>query len=162
MVAYLFEAPLAHESESVFEGELESKRPYNARFMQSMAQRILGTPKHPLRFLVNPGTGWWWATSPWAKAAQHHPAVQAGHGDSSWAVRGGAKGMRERLYIEDAGFNQTVANTLERKGGIVGHTGVLIGGVPVELATARMWANLGLLPPSVLAKAPPSQGWTPP
>ena len=138
-----------------------AKRPYNRRFMEQMLRTILADARHPLGFLVDRRAGHWRATTPWTDAAQHYPAVQAGHGDSSWVVRGKLRGARERLYIEDAHQNQLMGRTVERQGGYIKHGGVLLGGVPVELNTARLWVKYGFLPARILARAPYSPGWTP-
>ena len=44
---------------------------------------------------------------------------------------------------------------------VVEKSGVLIGGVPVELRTAIMWENLGLLPPGTVSGAAASEGYVP-
>ncbi len=125
--------------------------------------RIVSTPQHPLRFLVDPVRlefhGQFGSRHKRAIVNEDHPTVQAGHLVS---FHGLADVAHERLALQDADFNQEQNYTVERPGirGIVFSTAVEIGGVPVESRTAQMWENVGVLvPKGIVAAAPASLGW---
>ncbi len=132
-------------------------------FMRWALARILGTPGHPLEFLVDPTTKDWHSRlgSRHRKALKNEQfsPVQAGHLVS---FHGLEEAAHERLALQDADDNQEQNYTIETSGrrGIVVATAVEIGGVPVELRTARMWENVGVLkPPGTVAAASPHPGW---
>ncbi len=127
------------------------QRPYNQRFSQICVNQILSKTGHPLSFLVDPKTQWWRATRHGKKV----PSIQIGHAESLHA-RG-----RERLFLEDADYNQLSNWKGERYGVIFQKTGVLIKGVHVEYRTAKMWESIGLLPKGTVASSPRSEGWRP-
>jgi hypothetical protein len=85
--------------------------------------------------------------------------VQPGHLVS---FHGLADVANERLALEDADFNQEKNYTVEthHRGGITMTTAILIGGIPVEVATAGMWERVGELKPTgIVAGAQSSPGW---
>ena len=126
-------------------------RPYNQRFSQMCVNHILSRPGHRLAFLVDPRTRWWRATS----HGKDVPGVQVGHAESLHA------GGPERLFLEDADFNQLSNWKGEGRGVIFQKYGVVIDGVHVEDRTARMWESVGLLPAGTVARSPRSNGWMP-
>jgi hypothetical protein len=126
-------------------------RKYNQRFSRICINRILSTPTHPLRFLVDKKTRRWLAT----RHGKEEPSVQIGHLESLHS------GAHERLCLEDADFNQMSNWRGERQGAIFSKSCVLIGGVHVELRTASMWESLGLLRKGTVATAQRSNGWEP-
>lgn len=129
-----------------------TKRAHNRAFAREMLRKILDEPTHLLGFLVDRDAGTWLGRS---HLDEEVPSMQVGHGTSLHS------GAEERLYLEDALFNQ-LSNWLgETKGVIFEKSGVLIGGVPVELRTAIMWENLGLLPPGTVSGAAASEGYVP-
>lgn len=124
-----------------------------AMFMRWALQEILAAgAMHPLAFLVDPVTRNWRAR--W-HANEHAPAVQAGHLQSFHS------GAPERLALEDADQNQLKNWTVENRwrGGITLTTAVVIGGIPVEKATATLWERLSLLPEGTTMNARPHPGW---
>ena len=131
-----------------------NKRIHNPRFAAEMLHRILAVQSHPLNFMVDrsEGQGKW-------KARRVHghnaPSFQVGHAES---LHGGAA---ERLFVEDADFNQLSNWTGECKGVIFQKTGVVIGNVHVELRTAQTWERMGLLPKDTVESAVNSTGWDP-
>lgn len=127
-------------------------RPYNQRFAAEMLERILAVNPHPLDFLVDRASGAWRAKRVHGREV---PSFQVGHAES---LHGGAA---ERLFIEDADFNQLSNWTGESKGVIFQKPGVLIGRVHVELATAQMWERLGLIPRGTVKASVVSHGWLP-
>jgi putative RNase toxin 5 of polymorphic toxin system len=132
-------------------------------FMRWALAAILAKPGHPLGFLVDPVTKDWHSRLGSrhrdAFRNEHFPAVQAGHLVSFHDLDDVAN---ERLALQDADFNQEQNYSVETHGrrGIVISPAIEIGGVPVELRTARMWENVGVLAPKgTVAKAKPHQGW---
>lgn len=105
---------------------------------------------HPLIFLVDLATRSWKAR----KLYTPEPTVQAGHLTSRHS------GEPERLALEDSMFNQMSSHVGESKGAIFFKSAVLIGNVPVELRTTRMWERLGELPEGTVKTAAVSSGWT--
>ncbi len=129
-----------------------NKRIHNPRFALEMLRRILAVANHPLNFLVDRPAGKWRARR---VHGQDAPSFQVGHAQS---LHGGAA---ERLFIEDADFNQLSNWTGESKGVIFEKTGVLIGQVHVELRTAQQWERLELLTWGTVEAAVVSTGWDP-
>jgi hypothetical protein len=76
------------------------------------------------------------------------PIVQVGHQGAF------AAGVPERLMLEDAGLNQRTGQTIESKGAYSFKDAVVIGGVPVDVASAQQWERLGLLPRGTVARSP--------
>lgn len=126
-------------------------RVHNQHFSQICLTQILARPGHPLRFLVDSRTRRWRAT----RHGSADPAVQVGHLQSLHA------GGPERLCLEDADFNQLSNWRGERQGAVFTKSCVLIGGVHVELRTAKMWEATGMLPIGTVARSPRSDGWNP-
>jgi hypothetical protein len=133
--------------------DMESSRDriYNQRFSQLCLTQILAKPGHALEFLVDRSTRHWIARKHGSKAA----SIQIGHAESLHA------GGPERLFLEDADFNQLSNWKGERQGVIFSKRGVLIDGVPVEYRTAMMWESVGKLPAGTVARSPRSSGWIP-
>lgn len=104
-------------------------------------------PQHPLQFLIDAGGNW---KGRWGW--QDSLAVQAGHATSRFS------GLTERFLLEDADYNQ-MRSTPERGGHILTRTGIEIGGVPVEMETARYWQQRGLLKGFDIYSAPRTWGW---
>jgi RHS repeat-associated protein len=126
-------------------------RRFNQRFARAQLRTILSSSEHPLSFLVSRATQSWLGRSVWST----EPAVHVGHATSFHS------GAEERLYLEDPFFNN-LSNWLgESLGVIFEKSGVLIGDVPVELRTANLWENLGLLPTGTVVNAAASQGYIP-
>lgn len=132
-------------------------------FMRWALAAILAKPGHPLLFLIDPvAKDWHSRLGSRHKDAfrnEHFPTVQAGHLVSFHGLDDAA---HERLALQDADFNQEQNYTVETRGrrGIVISTAIEIGGVPVELRTARMWENVGVLvPKGSVAAARPHPGW---
>jgi hypothetical protein len=131
----------------------QSKALRDAFMRHALVQIMAGYPPgttHPLIFLVDLSTRNW-------KARQLYtldPTVQAGHLTSRHS------GEPERLALEDSMFNQMSSHVGESKGAIFFKSAVLIGNVPVELRTARMWERLGALPQGTVDIAAVSSGWT--
>ena len=131
-------------------------------FMRWARQQIIaGGETHPLAFLID------WVRQDWlarhgsrrAGASEHLPAVQAGHLVSFHSL---ADVANERFALEDADFNQEKNYSVEMRhiGGFVETTAVEIGGVPVEVVTARMWENVNVLKPKgIVGKAATHPGW---
>ena len=82
------------------------RRAHNQRFSHLMLRKILETSDHPLGFLVHPVTKSWYAV----RHGSEHPSVQIGHAESFHA------GGPERLFLEDADFNQLSSWKGERHG----------------------------------------------
>ncbi|MCP4570769.1 MAG: hypothetical protein GY838_00295 [bacterium] len=78
-----------------------------------------------------------------------------GHAESLHA------GGPERLFLEDADFNQMSNWCGERQGAVFRKPCVSIGGIPVDSRTARMWESIGALPSNTVASSPQGGGWTP-
>jgi hypothetical protein len=131
-----------------------AKRKYNRSFMNEQLKTILGTPGHPLKFLVDPVTDNWRSRQKYSFL----PTVQAGHLTSLHSLSPGAA---ERLALEDSTFNQWSNDRGESQGGIFLKDAVIIQGVFVELRTALQWANAGFLTPEVVGNALFSSGWRP-
>jgi hypothetical protein len=123
--------------------------PMNFRARMERARGIIvdGGPAHPLHFLLDAG-GFWKGRWGW----QDEVAVQAGHATSRFS------GLTERFMLEDADYNQ-MRSTPESRGIILARTAVEIGGVPVEMETARYWQQMGLLPGFDLRAAARTWGW---
>lgn len=131
-----------------------NKRIHNPRFAAEMLHRILAVEDHPLNFMVDRsgGHGKWKARR---VHGQDAPSFQVGHATSLHS------GAAERLFVEDADFNQLSNWRGETQGAIFEKPGVLIGGVHVELRTAKMWEGTGLLPKDTVENAVNSKGWDP-
>ncbi len=114
----------------------------------ALRQILAGGADHPLANLVDFTLRNWRARR---HGHEHAPAVQIGHLVSFHS------GAPERLALEDADQNQFKNWTIENRWrqGIAITTAVLIGGVPVEKATAQRWERLGVLKPGTTAKARP-------
>jgi Bacterial toxin 5 len=75
------------------------------------------------------------------------PIVQVGHQGAF------AAGVPERLMLEDAGLNQHSGRTIESKGAYSFKDAVMIGEVPVDVASAQQWERLGLLRRGTVARS---------
>jgi hypothetical protein len=116
--------------------------------MDQAREQIATTPDHPLQKLLDENGDWRGRTH-----LTEEPTVQAGHLVSRHA------GFEERFALEDSYYNQQTSWVAESKGAIAVKPAVDIGGVPVELRTAEMWARTGVLDPAVLAQATAHAGW---
>jgi hypothetical protein len=67
--------------------------------------------------------------------------------------------MPEILALEDSTFNQWSSNVGETQGAVFEKSAVSIGGIPVELRTARLLEGAGLLPPGTVSSSPIHPGW---
>ena len=143
-----------YEENYSLEQKVKRIRKYNAKFMREQLKKI--HKDHELYFLIDPKTGTWKGR----KHGMEVPAVQVGHGDTLSKLPSGAP---ERIYIEDADFNQysNWFGETKSKGAIFKKTGVDIGGVPVERRTALMWERLGKLKKGTVENAPIHEGWIP-
>ncbi|HIK56975.1 MAG TPA: hypothetical protein IGS37_17650 [Synechococcales cyanobacterium M55_K2018_004] len=131
------------------------------------ALRRVSHPRHPLHFLVvrrrlpNGQVTYDWRKTTRITASgrrqtgrydyQGHetgPIVQVGHQGAF------AAGVPERLMLEDAGLNQQSGQTIESRGAYSFKDAVLIGGVPVDVASAQQWERLGLLRRGIVARSP--------
>jgi Bacterial toxin 5 len=127
-------------------------RAFNTMFMDEMLEKILADKEHILGFLVDRKRGKWKGRT---HADPKSMAVQAGHKVSFHS------GEPERLFLENADFNQCSNWYGESKGAIFHKEGVVIGGAPIERRTAEQCERLGLLPKGTVANAPVHTGWTP-
>ena len=128
------------------------RRRHNTTFMAWVRAMIASQDDHPLKFLLSPKGDRFLGRR---HGSEFYPTVQAGHAIS---FHGGAP---ERLFVEDADFNQMSNWRGERQGYIFEKTGVNIHGVPVERSTAEQWERLGLLPTGTVGKCPIHMGWRP-
>ncbi|WP_457061754.1 polymorphic toxin type 5 domain-containing protein [Kribbella sp. CWNU-51] len=85
----------------------------------------------------------------------HEPTVQVGHLTSLHS------GAPEFLALEDSTFNQWSNHVGETQEAVFAKTAVLIGGIPVEYRTAKLWQRAGKLPGIKFEELKPSQGWQP-
>ena len=133
-------------------------------FLRSTLRQI-SNPHHPLHFLVvarrlpNGQVTYDWrkTTRTTARGRQqtgryegneHGPVIQVGHQGAF------AAGVPERLMLEDADLNQQTGRTIESKGAYSFKDAVMIGGVPVDVASAQQWERLGLLNRGTVAQSP--------
>lgn len=133
-------------------------------FLQAALQRI-SNPQHPLHFLVVPRRlpggrliyDWRKTTRRTARGRiqigryeghEHGPVVQVGHQGAF------AAGVPERLMLEDADLNQLSGRTIESRGAFSFKDAVIIGGIPVDVASAQLWERLGLLGRGTVARSP--------
>jgi len=126
-------------------------RSHNPIFAKEQLKTILDTPGHPLKFLVDEKTGNWTSRRDSADV----PSMQVGHMVSLHS------GTPERLALQDSGQNQAAAHVGESRGCIFHNEAILIGGVPVEKESAKLWERLGELPEGTVAAAEPHPGWSP-
>jgi hypothetical protein len=135
-------------------------------FLQEALRRV-SHPRHPLHFLVVPRCRpdgqlrYQWRTTTRTTASgrrqtgrynyQGHetgPIVQVGHQGAF------AAGVPEQLMLEDAGLNQQTGQNIESRGAYSFKDAVIIGGVPVDVASAQQWERLGLLSRGTVARSP--------
>ncbi|MFF5296341.1 SpvB/TcaC N-terminal domain-containing protein [Paractinoplanes globisporus] len=129
-----------------------NKRAFNATTRAKMGRLIARTPGHILAPLVDPVTEKFYSgvMGEWDK-----PSIQMGHATSLHS------GAAEKLFIEDTEFNQIASNTAESKGISIERPGVDLGGIPVEMRTARLLERIYDWPKGTVDAAPPSTGWDP-
>ena len=133
-------------------------------FLRNALRRIRH-PRHPLHFLVvtrrlpNGQVTYDWRKTTRTTASgrrqtgryegnEHGPVIQVGHQGAF------AAGVPERLMLEDADLNQQTGRTIESKGAYSFKDAVMIGGVPVDVASAQQWERLGLLRRGTVARSP--------
>ncbi|WP_372633668.1 SpvB/TcaC N-terminal domain-containing protein [Fodinibius sp.] len=136
--------------------DIQYRRGLNqAKFRRDAARKIRSDEDHPLRFLLDED-----GTLRSGRGREELPSVEAGHMRSKYVLD---ESDPDRLVLEDADFNSWTGRSVEsRRGWVDDAEGVLIGGnsgVPVDLETARMWEELGLLTEGTVAGAPPIRGW---
>jgi Bacterial toxin 5 len=116
------------------------------------AKKIASDPDHPLRFLLD-------AQGKFKSQAgfKHHELidrpdiVQMGH------IASDKLGSTERLMLQGAWENQLNNVTIEgpRVGGaVLEQRAIDIGGIAVDLKTARFWEQIGWLKPGTVKAAP--------
>ncbi len=153
---------------SLFVTQPPRRRPRTSTraFLRDALRRV-SHPRHPLHFLVvrrrlpNGQVTYDWRKTTRITASgrrqtgrydyQGHetgPIVQVGHQGAF------AAGVPERLMLEDAGLNQQSGQTIESRGAYSFKDAVLIGGVPVDVASAQQWERLGLLRRGIVARSP--------
>ncbi|AKJ32072.1 hypothetical protein AAW51_5381 [Caldimonas brevitalea] len=143
--------------------------PARRRFRGWALREIARDPAHLLRFLIEPkpsGKGMRFLVPP---TREHHNLiggdyVESGHLTSNWSLGSGATAAPEHLALQDAYSNQLDNVSIEQRhiGGFAERKAIDIGGVPVELRTARMWESEGKLPAGTVAGAKPHTGWVVP
>jgi hypothetical protein len=140
------------------------KRGSNTRRFMTMAlrhiaQQVQKDPHYILGFLVEwdvgPNGQPDWSTVRWRSRAHlsEQPTVQAGHLTSFHS------GAEERLALEDSWFNQVSSQRGETQGAIFQKSAVLLGGLPVEYRTAKMWESGRKWHPGTVDEALASLGW---
>lgn len=127
--------------------------------LRHIAQQLQKDPKYILAFLVEWDTGPNgqpdWSTVRWRSRTHlsQEPTVQAGHLTSFHS------GAEELLALEDSWFNQVSSQRGETQGAIFHKSAVVLGGLPVEYRTAKMWESVLKWPPGTVDDAPASLGW---
>jgi hypothetical protein len=120
-------------------------------FRRDVEKLIAADKDHPLRFLLSESDRFKGSRLPHSELIDNPDLVQMGHVASKKA------GGPEYVVIQDAWSNQIDNITIEHpsKGGIKVSTPVVdIGGVGVDLRTAKMWETEGFLKGVDLDKAP--------
>ena len=121
-----------------------------ASFRNKAESAIRNTPNHPLKFLLDEN-GKFKPTRglKHSELADKPDLVQMGHITSKKA------GQAERVVLQDAYGNQFSNVTVETpsKGSHMENVAVDIGGIGVELETAKLWVKARLLSPEILANA---------
>jgi len=126
-------------------------RVYNTMFRKFALREITQAEGgHLLDFLIDPTTGEFYL----GNLHTPDPVWEAGHAVSLHS------GAPELLLIEDSMFNQLSSHVGESRGHIFQKSGVVIGGLPVELRSALMYESLGLLPEGTVRAAPYTVGWS--
>jgi RHS repeat-associated protein len=143
-------APAAAGTAKAVASAVRRSRRLQSRFMRQALRRILADKSHPLRFLVDPVKERWLARSHLSEL----PTVQAGHLVSFHS------GAAEALALEDAFFNQVSNWKGERLGAVFKKVAVEIGGIPVEVRTAKIWESIGALAKGTVERAARTAGWT--
>jgi hypothetical protein len=92
-------------------------------------------------------------TGRYALSAPDKQLVQAGHMEASTYAKAAGK-PREFLMLEDADLNWLSGQTVETRGAYSSKPAVLIDGLPVDIPTATLYENHGLLPPGTVDAAP--------
>jgi WXG100 family type VII secretion target len=123
------------------------------RQMRDAAEKtIAADPDHPLRFLLDENGKFKKQSGlTHAELADRPDLVQMGHIQSKKA------GGQERLMLQGAWENQFNNVTIEspHKGGVVlDQAAIEIGGIAVDLQTAKFWESIGFLKPGTVAAAP--------
>jgi hypothetical protein len=120
--------------------------------MRRSAEKIIsGDPHHPLRFLLD-RKGKFKRTQglSHAELANRPDLVQMGH------ITSDKVGGEERLMLQGAWENQYMNVTLEtpsRGGAVLERTAIDIGGIAVDLETARFWEKIGWLAEGTVSRA---------
>ncbi|MGB7248375.1 MAG: S8 family serine peptidase [Phormidesmis sp.] len=126
------------------------------RFMNQQLDTIFleveQSGSHPLDFLIDADTrNWRGRRVPSAsnRGKVDELSVQAGHRESRFSL---IDNEQEELAVEDAWYNN-FDSAGEKKGVIHQKKSVEIGGVVVDLASARLWESLGKLPKGTVSTA---------
>ena len=119
---------------------------------RAAAKTIEADPKHPLRFLLGAeGKFKKQDVFTHAELADRPDLVQMGH------IMSDKTGGQERLMLQGAWENQFNNVTIEapRVGGaVLDQPAISIGGIAVDLKTAKFWESIGLLKPGAVNAAP--------
>jgi WXG100 family type VII secretion target len=120
--------------------------------MRRDAAKVIGeTENHPLKFLLD-DEGKFKPTKglTHAELADNPDLVQMGH------IVSNKSGQPERIMLQGAWENQFNAITAEkpRMGTYVENVAVDIGGVAVDIKTAKFWESIGWLPEGTVGSAP--------
>ena len=126
------------------------------RFMKEQLNTILSEANdngsHPLDFLVDTDTKNWRGRrvlSSSNRGKVDELSVQAGHRESRFGL---TDSEHESLAVEDAWYNNYDSRG-ERRGVIHQKQSIEIGGVIVDLASARLWESLGKIPKGTVSEA---------
>jgi LysM repeat protein len=142
------------------------------RFLNQQLEKV-SDPKHPLHFLVEPKLNAqgqpmtskngepifdWRKTTRTTEAGKVQTGRYEGN-ESGVTVQVGhqtafTSGAPEQYTLEDADLNQLSGQTIESRGSLSSKPAVEIGGVPVDLASARQWERMGSLPEGTVANSP--------
>lgn len=149
------------EQESGIEpARLRAPRASARAFLRAALGKV-SEPAHPLHFLVVPDGkgGYRWRTTVRVTStgkvqvgrypgAETGPVVQGGH-QAAYAA-----GAPQQFMLEDADINIVGGETIESKGAYGFKPAVLIGDVPVEVASALHWERDRKLHPGTVERAP--------
>lgn len=136
----LSETLLESEQEQLEREREEEYRKFNRQFRRTMAQTIAKDGKHPLGFLVKGGKG---GKPVWRSAKDRR--VDAGHVTPVLTLSR-RKHLTERLAIQDRHLNRSDGARMGARGKGSTIQVIDIKGVPVDVATARLWNAQKLLP----------------
>jgi RHS repeat-associated protein len=116
------------------------------------AKKIASDPNHPLRFLLDEkGKFKEQSGLTHAELADRPEIAQMGH------IQSNKTGGKERLMLQGAWENQFNNVTIESPhvgGAVLDQTAVEIGGIAVDLKTAKFWEEIEFLMPGTVVAAP--------